>query len=617
MKKNRLIIFTIATLLLSSCSDVLNRPEKTQPTDDGYWKTESDLRLYMNKYPTQYFSGYNTGWTTAYAPLRGYYFADDFASEAKQSNFENSVPSSRGSISLGSEWLQQYVGPTWNFAWVTATNIFIERIEKEMNKTLSDEAYNHWLGVGRFFRGYEYHRLVSVFGDIPLYTRPFDNTDHKEMWKDRTPRNEVMALVYEDLEFALNNVRTGSVDADDLNRYMVATLISRIMLFEGTWVKYHQNDTELAKKYLKLGQAAAEFVINSNKYKISSDFKSLFGSFDLKGNGEVILYRSYDASKGVSHHIASYSNGYESQSIAPNLALAKSFICNDGKPYQNSGVPNAAELSLENVIKTRDPRFEATFLDYPKVQSSTLLYAAKFIDREGPTYWNSGNIPPQYASITNDNDYPVLRYSEVLLNWIEIKAELAELGDVAVTQSDIDNSINLIRSRPLDNIAKSKGIKQTSPMKLDLIVENFDPARDPDVSPLLWEIRRERRMEFVYEYSRLLDIKRWKKLDYMDNTKYPDTMLGLWINIEKELPALLYDKDGKPLSVQVKDKNGNIITFDGTNADKMIGFYVPKNAQPRDAFSDRSYLAPIGQAQIDQYADHSSKLTQTKGWGDE
>ena len=40
-----------------------------------------------------------------------------------------------------------------------------------------------------------------------------------------------------------------------------------------------------------------------------------------------------------------------------------------------------------------------------------------------------------------------MRYAEVLLNWIEAKAELATLGEAAVTQADIDRSINAIRKR--------------------------------------------------------------------------------------------------------------------------------------------------------------------------
>ena len=150
-------------------------------------------------------------------------------------------------------------------------------------------------------------------------------------------------------------------------------------------------------------------------------------------------------------------------------------------------------------------------------------------------------------------------------------------------------------------------------MKLSDITADFDPARDQDVSPLIWEIRRERRMELIYEHCRLHDIKRWKKLDYMDNEKYPDTMLGPWVNMPEEVPAYLgADYIGKR---QVKKEDGTIITFNGNNAADMIGYYIPENAQPRDIFTDRSYCSPIGTQDIQLYKDNGNyTLTQTIGW---
>ena len=425
----------------------------------------------------------------------------------------------------------------------------------------------------------------------------------------RTPRGEVMDHVYDDLKYAFENVRLND-GSNVLNRYIVAGFISRIMLFEGTWQKYHHNDQARAQKYLELAIAAGDFVINSGQYDITSDFRSLFGSQDLKGNPEMLMYRHYDAAVGVTHHVASYSNGYESQTPSANLSLAKSFIAVDGQPYTLSTVENADSLNISNMIVTRDPRFEATFQSVPKVQSATLLYASKFIDRTGPTFWDSGNIPPMYGSNTNTNDAPVMRYSEVLLNWIEAKAELATMGGAAVIQANIDASINKIRNRPLDSEAIAKGVQKTAPMSLATLPD--DPDRDPDVSALIWEIRRERRMEFVFEYSRLLDIKRWKKINYMSATQNPDLLLGLWINVKEEVPALLASEKIGLLKVQKAD--GTVVTYDGTNGDEMVGFYVIEKAADRQAFDDRVYLAPIGIAQIDQYKDKGYTLTQTPGW---
>lgn len=610
MKKNIIIGNLLLILfLISSCSDVLDRPELNNMSDDTYWRNETDLRLFVNGFYINYFVGYNNTWGVAYAPLRGYYFSDDFSNSNVQSNFESSAPSSRGSTSETPDMLTQYAGPNWNFAWVRKSNLLIDRIENVAKPKISNEAYNHWMGVARFFKGYEYHRLVSVFGDVPYYEALFESNDLEQMYKDRTPRGEVMDHVYDDLLYAFQNVRLDDGN-NVLNRYIVAGFISRFMLFEGTWQKYHLNDQARAKKYLELAVTAGDFVINSGKYNITSNFRNLFGSQDLKGNPEMLMYRHYDAAQSVTHHVASYSNGYESQIPSANLSLAKSFLCVDGQPYKLSTVENAGVLDIKNMIKTRDPRFEATFQDVPKVQSATLLYASKFIDRTGPTFWNSGNIPPMYASMTNTNDAPVMRYSEVLLNWIEAKAELASLGGAAVTQTDINNSINKIRNRPLETEAIAKGVQKTAPMSLAALPD--DPDRDADVSPLLWEIRRERRMEFVFEYSRLLDIKRWKKINYMSATQHPDNLLGLWINVKEELPSLLVKE--KVGLLKVKKADGTVVSYNGTNGDEMVGFYMIEKGADRQAFDDKVYLAPVGKAQIDQYKDKGYTLTQTPGW---
>lgn len=622
MKKQIVALLTVAGLVFTGCDAILDRPLLTKPTEENFGKSEQDYRLYVNQAYPLYFVGYGENWGTAYTPLKGYSFSDDNASTGKQSSFENSVPSSRGttSTSTGNCWISQYASQTWNFAWVRKWNVMLEMLEK--NKSLLDrEVYEHWNGVARFFRGYEYSRLVTTFGDVPYYDRVLQNTDTEEMYKDRTLRNEVMGHVYDDFEVALSQIRKDDGE-QYLNRYIAAGFISRLMLFEGTWQKYHYNNMELAKIYLEQAMRAADLVLNSNKWQISSDFKSLFGSADLKGNKEVLMYRHYDAAVAVTHSIASYSNLTEGQGGA-TLALAKQFICNDGKTYQHSTLANAADLNISDMIKTRDPRFEATFWDAPRTKAQTLLYSVKFIDREGPTY-AGGTYPPQYSGKTNTNDYPVMRLAEVMLNWLEAKAELATMGGDPVIQADIDRTINQIRNRPLDEVAIEKGIQKTAPMQLAEITADFDPDRDKgtavagdyEVSPLLWEIRRERRMEFVYEHSRLLDLKRWKKLHYMNNEKYPDTMLGLWINIKEELPQKLTEDTEGVLTVAVPDGHGGYskIVYDGTNADEMVGYYVPDGAKPRDPFSDRSYLSPIGENVINEYADLGFSITQTTGW---
>ena len=609
MKRKLTIIIALAALFLSGCEDFLDRQSLTTMNDQNYWTSENNVRLFANGFYVNYFVGYNSAWGVDYAPLRGYYFSDDVTQTGKQISFETQAPSSRASTSETPSMMTTYCGPSWNFAYVRKTNLFLERIESMKDVTLTEEAYNHWSAVARFFRGYEYSRLVSVFGNVPYYDRVILDTELDLLYKDRDNRTLVMDAVYDDFQYVMANMRTLDGNVQYLNRYIAAGFISRFMLFEGTWQKYHLNNSEKAQKYLQLAADAASYVMASGKYSFTSDFRSLFGSQDLATNKEVIMYRHYDAALLVTHHIASYANITESQPQSANLDLARSFICNDGKVYQSSTLPDAAKLDFASMIATRDPRFEATFWDTPRIQASTLLYSDKFIDRTGPTF-AGGAYPPMYGSNTNTNDAPVMRLGEVVLNWIEAKAELATLGGPAVTQADIDASINAIRSRPLDAAAVSKGIQKTAPLTLANLPD--DPARDADVPALIWEIRRERRMEFVYEESRLLDLKRWKKLSYMDVTLNPDLHLGLWIDFPVELPAFLVAAKVNKLKVQKAD--GTVVTYSGTNGADMVGFYIPENISARDAFTDKVYLAPVGISQINQYAEKGYTLTQTTGW---
>lgn len=600
-----------AVWLLAGCSKVLDRPPLTEPIDDNFWRNETDVRLFANDFYPQYFVGYNSAWGVDYTPVRGYTFSDDVTSRNVQTHFESSVPPSRADTretATVTLWLTEYAGPTWNFAWVRKANVFIDRLTELAQPNLEPEAYNHWIAVARFFRGFEYSRLVSVFGDVPYYDHVLAEDEWDELYKDRDDRGVVMDGVYDDFKFVMENMRDND-GVNMLNKYIAAAFISRFMLFEGTFQHYHGLDPTRAKKYLEFAVEAAAFAM-SGPYAFTSDFKSLFASEDLSSNREVLMYRVYNANLGVTHHIGSYNNGTESQPVGANLQLVKSFICNDGEVWQNSGVEDAGSFALADLALTRDPRFEATFFERALPASASLFYTYKFASREAMTYIG-GTYPPAWGSNSNTNDAPVMRLAEVVLNWIEAKAVLAEsLGGPAVTQSDLDASVNAIRSRPLDAAATAKGVQQTAPLQLAALPD--DPERDADVPALIWEIRRERRMEFFFEHTRLLDIKRWKKINYMDFSTDPDYLTGPWVNVQEEVPA--YIAPGYVDVLKVKKADGTIVTYNGSNAADMVGYFMIENAANRNAFGDEVYMAPVGRAQIVQYQERGYTLSQTPGW---
>ena len=652
MKKILYVVF--AAVALCACNKIetlLDRPALTTTVDNNFWRTEGDIRLYVNGFYPLYFEGYGQDWDQSFAPVRGGTgFCDDFVSEGTQSRFENKVPTSRGSSSESRSCYEQYYGPSWGFGRIHKVNILIDRLN-EHKDNFTEEAFKHWMAIAYFFKIYEYSDLVGVFGNVPYFETTVTDLDFDTQYKDRDNRQYVMDKVYDMCDYVLENMRADD-GANNVNKYVAAAFISRFMLYEGTWQKYHDGETfthivytdangnktnkigsgaesfetevvcdgEHAKKYLEMAVKAAEVVMNSGNYSFGSSFKDLFVSETLAGNPEVLLYRHYDDALQIRHPIGSYNSGSDSGSNV-SLEYIKSFNCQDGKPYSISTVSGANDFSLANLVKTRDPRFFDTFWGQVNIKSNSMIYCYKYAAYEAlDALFKTGDRLPNWQGIYNTNDAPIMRYGEVVLNWIEAKEELAEsYGGAAVTQTDLDKSINALRKRPLSAAAAAAGVKQTEALQLNNLPN--DPARDNDVSKLLWEIRRERRMEFLHEGSRIKDLYRWYKLDYMDFDSNPDHYLGPWVDCAKELgngddvPEInknFLNQRVNVLTVQHADKS--VVKYNGTNAADMVGFYCVRNASNRETFFDRSYMAPIGQQQIDDYKMRGYVLTQTENW---
>ncbi|MBO8447733.1 MAG: RagB/SusD family nutrient uptake outer membrane protein [Bacteroidetes bacterium] len=113
----------------------------------------------------------------------------------------------------------------------------------------------------------------------------------------------------------------------------------------------------------------------------------------------------------------------------------------------------------------------------------------------GYTFWKYVNSWTDVSTNKNFNDIPIFHIEEIMLNYAEAKWESGQFD-----QTVADATINKLRAR--QNV-------QTAPMLVNEINESFDPARDPSVDPVLWEIRRERIMELLGDGFGFNDIKRW------------------------------------------------------------------------------------------------------------
>ena len=275
--KIRLLSILIAVMAFTSCEDFLTRPPMDTVTDTPeFWNNEDNYRTMMWAFYDIYFDGYKTGWTRSnwFAETNIADWVDDNAQKSP-THFTKVAPSTGGG---------------WSFTYVRRYNQLIDRIT---NSTLGEEAKNHWLGVARFFRGMEYSLLVQDFGDVPWFDTVIESTDEENLYRPRTPRETVMDKVMEDLIFACKNIReSDGTKGLTVNRAVALAYTSRLLLFEGTWQKYRENNTAAATKFLEAAKNAAAELMGMG-YTLCDDFKSLTTSESLANNPEIIIYREY------------------------------------------------------------------------------------------------------------------------------------------------------------------------------------------------------------------------------------------------------------------------------------------------------------------------------------
>ena len=178
---------------------------------------------------------------------------------------------------------------------------------------------------------------------------------------------------------------------------------------------------------------------------------------------------------------------------------------------------------------------------------------------------------------------------------------------------------------------------QTAPLTLAMVNADSDPLRKSapivgthagTVSPMLWEIRRERRMEFFMEQYRVLDIRRWGWLELMNSSVNPDIQYGCWMDFndtKNNLKAFdLLTSSSSFGKVAVLKEDGTIIPFSGeadedgnvlsSNKADMVGYRVVENFRDRETIVEKHYLEPICNNVINQYKNAGYTITQNAGW---
>ena len=498
MKTNKYLIkfFTLSLmsiLVFSACNDeFMDRFPLTDINDANFFLSPSDLRTYANQFYT------NLNNLNAYAADEN---SDNQCNISSRNTFiwnETTVPVTGGGWGK-SDWLP-----------IRRCNYALQRY----HTVVGDETeIRRYVGEILFFKAFFYFAKVVQFGDVPWISRDLQ-TDSEELNAPRDSRKLVMDSVCAIMDRAIEYLPE-DISEDRISRYVALILKSRICLYEGTFRKYHGLGDET--NMLRQAADASLRIINSNKFALYStgDPENDLHNFymlhyaGMRDSREAIFYRNFILDLYTHNRVRECRE----RGTGMTKDFVESFLCRtDGLPIALS--PDyMGDTNYDDEFVNRDFRMKQTI--YTSDRPYLIRQDGSEVFEETPmfsTFVSTGyRVYKMLSPLDADNEYqrceisdPVYRYVEALLNYAEAKAELGECD-----QTVIDQTINVLRTR-------------VAMPHLTLPVSFTDPNW-PDwevpVTPLINEIRRERRVELACEGFRYRDLQRWKAGRLVNNLK--------------------------------------------------------------------------------------------------
>ncbi len=505
MKKNKffIAILLLAAGLVACKKDFLERTPQTSISDGDFWRSPNDLRLYVNSFYND-LPSYIQGYFTA-----GIFSEDDYQGTDnmvnrnynRELNGERTLPSSGGGWSYGD----------WNA--IRRVNYFLGKYQLAEGNQADIDKY---LGEALFFKAWNYYGKLKAWGNLPWISNVVGISDSTELYSPRLSRDIVADSIIAVLDKAIELLPSkGAPGFESFRVYkeLAAAFQSRVALYEGTWEKYHAG-TEYGvagsdgTRFLQKAVSAAKLVMDSKKFGLDNigepnGYWRLFNQTNYAGSNEVMFWRQYNADDGNYTLIARYLKLGGGRGITKSLV--DDYLSIDGLPIAVSPLYEGDETLLKEA-SNRDPRLAQTIqindgehylIDTVRFWHPTWEGANEDKDYTGYQLYKGLNTDGRQHEVGKGTQGLIyFRYAEVLLNYMEAKAELGQ-----ATQEDADATINLLRSRV-----------GMPPLAIASIVT--DPNWIfPALSPLINEVRRERRIEFAAEGYRHDDIWRWAAAD--------------------------------------------------------------------------------------------------------
>lgn len=586
MKKHIIFGLLAGAAVLSSCDDFLddNRYPLDQQTDNpAYWTSKVNLQAQINPL-YENFTGYGSGGS----------WANDFWYRSLSDDQCNSIKT--GAVIGFANWTYtqaENANSVWDasYAEVRRCNYIIN------NANLADKVENdNFIAQARLIRAMQYYEMVRALGDVPLVTKVLD-INSPELYGERTPRNQVMDFVLEDLNFAVANITLQSSKVE-FSKDLANAMKSEICLYEAAFSKYHKNDTERANKFYAEVINACKAIM-AGGYSICGSYRSIYNTSTAMtdnaplgnaSNPEIIFMRGYKT--GTLGHSAAAFLSSDTSILGMTKDAFDSYLFKDAKPLCSTSLDKSdkavidadGNFDISAMLAVRDGRLAETIdsklafgtVSFARpnsdfITSTTGYTICKYVD---PT-------TPRQQTVTagqNSTCAPIYWLAFTYCDYLEARAELNQLDDADVTMC----------VKPLWERA---GI-DTSKLNKAYLEGMGDTANNMGVSSLLWEIRRLRRCELMFDRNhRYWDLVRWHKLDLLDTNQHPNIVLGANVSMANDTQLSGIVKSGDYINAAA--------------AGGAVGSRI---------FNEREYLQPLGTTIIRLYTDKGLKLPQNPGW---
>ena len=466
---------------------------------------------------------------------------------------------------LKDTWTVAQSGGKWNFTNINALNYYLQTVVPRLENgelTGTESNLKHLVGEGYFLRALEYFFRLQRLGDFPIVKTVLpDEQEALTEASKRSPRNEVARFILSDLDQAIS-LMNNNVKKTRLSKNAALLLKSRVALFEATWEKYHAG-TALCSQWHRLARSGKDYnagyqfpsgsiekeiefflteamsaasqvadavqltennqIIRDQASKGKNPYYDMFASHDPSGYSEVIMYRGYDLSLNNSHHFNHYL--YSGGNTGYTHQFEQVFLMENGLPVYAAGSGYAGDDYITDTKIDRDWRWRL-FMKAPKEAKAVDNIATVEYFPEAPRLYvsdaknatSTGYIQGKGYSLDYNDQllgkdqtaFVVYRASEAYLNYIE--ASYLKNGNIDATA---DKYWKALRARAGVDTDYQKTINATDMSKEAL--NGWDAySHGALVDATLYNIRRERRCEFIGEGFRYMDLIRWRALDQLN-----------------------------------------------------------------------------------------------------